>query len=262
MDKRLKNAIVRAAVVAGINAVKSLQRNATFKSAHDLVTETDRANERTITDDIRKIDPKISILGEENGMDKRGSERLLVIDPLDGTTNFVKGIGLYSVMISYFEAGKPKLGVVYVPSTKDIYIAETGEGAFLNKRQIRASDKTTLRESLVSCNRSNYPDELVPTGLGIIERLMRNALSWRNAGTAGVEYAWVAAGKLDGIVTPLAEGVHYAGYILMEEAGAKVTDHLGKPVSLESSSIVAANPMLHGQLIDLVRPVFMAQGLR
>ena len=256
MEGGLRHAIIQATLDAAHNAKTARDRAAAKKGARDLVTETDKRNEQLIVRAVRNVDPLISVWGEEYGKDSRGPSRLLVIDPLDATTNFARKIELYSIMVALFEEGVPKLGIVHLPETGEMFLAEAGKGTRIDGRRIQVTQRRELSDAVISVNRSNYPEDLIPAGLSVIELLMRNALSWRNFGTAGVEYAYVASGKLDGVVTPLAEAVHAAGYLIMQEAGAKVTDHRGRPISLESETVVAANPELHEQLVDLVKDAF------
>ena len=253
----LRNALYRAVVQAGHHARTSWRRNLStdLKSPKDLVTQVDKTNERRIREAVRRADQTIGFYGEETGGD-RSSPRFVSVDPLDATTNYILGLPLYSVMAALIEAGAMEYSVTSIPELSEVYVASLGGGATMNNRKIHVGQVDRLSAATISCNRSNYPDDLMPKGLEIIERLMRHALSWRNFGTAGVEYAWVASGKLDGIINPLAEPVHAAGYLLMQEAGAKVTDHLGDPITLDSKTVVAANPRLHEQLLELVRGVF------
>ncbi len=257
--EQLKQAIRCGVLAAGTNALKSRNRTAKFKSARDLVTTVDKENERLIIKNVRLFDRSISVWGEEGGKDTRDTSRIVIIDPLDATTNFAKGIVFYSIMAVYYENGVPEYAIIYLPRFDEIFTAERGKGAFLNDNRIRTSQVAELSQAVISCNRSNYPPELVPVGERLISALLKpgNSLSWRNFGTAGVEYSYTSAGIIDAVVTPLAEAVHAAGYLVMQEAGCKVTDHLGRPINLESPSVVAANPALHEKLLGLVQPAFV-----
>lgn len=254
---KVRNALYQAVVEAGHYARTSWSRHRSVdsKSPKDLVTHIDKTNERRIREAVRRADPAVGFYGEETGGDS-SSSRFVIVDPLDATTNYILGLKLYSVMAALIEYMRLQYSVITLPEFDEVYVASLGDGATMNNRKIQVSSVDRLSKATISCNRSNYPDDLMPKGLELIQRLMLNALSWRNFGTAGVEYAWVASGKLDGIITPLAEPVHAAGYLLMQEAGAKVTDHLGNPITLESKTVVAANPRLHEQLLELVRGVF------
>lgn len=253
MEKKLKVALVNAVVSAGNSTARTINRAAKHKSKNDLVTITDCENEKKIIDAVRKIDPHISIWGEETGKSIRDADRCVIVDPLDATTNFVKGLDFYSIIAAVQEEGVLKFGVIYLPATRQLFTAELGNGAKMNGRLIHASEAGRLKDAVISFNRSSFPVELVEKSSGMLQLLMKKVLSWRNLGTAGFEYSLVAKGALDGVVTPMAEAVHAAGYLLMSEAGAKVTDMGGKPISLESETLVAANPKLHGKLLALAQ---------
>jgi myo-inositol-1(or 4)-monophosphatase len=256
MERRLRKAIIDAVRHAGQASARAINRKPENKPPKDFVTQTDKRNERLIIKAIRSVDPAISVWAEESGKDMRNPDRVIIIDPLDATTNFVKGLKEYSIMVALYEENEPRFGVVYIPRLDEFFVAEKGKGARLNGKPLRVSGTNELDRAVISFNRSGFPDELVVVTPKVIGLLAENAFSWRNLGTAGVEYSHVARGTLDGVVTPLAESVHAAGYLLMSEAGAKVTDHLGIPISFESKTLVAANPRLHERLLGLVGDVF------
>ncbi|MBI2079199.1 inositol monophosphatase [Candidatus Micrarchaeota archaeon] len=258
MNCALRRNLIDAAYLAGREAIAAKGRviHVDLKGAKDLVTDVDRSGEERFRYVVRRVDPKISFWGEEGGKDLKDSGRIVIVDPLDATTNFLLGFPLWSIIAAYQEEGRLKFGLIYIPELGQLFTAEAGEGAFLNRERLSVRTTNSLASAVVSCNRSNYPDGLIQTGTRLIELLIRKAFSWRNMGTAGVEYAWTASGKFDGVITPLAEAVHAAGYLIMQEAGAKVTDHLGNPISLDSPSVVAANSILHEQLLDLAREAF------
>lgn len=253
-QNKLHRALKSAVITAGICA-RGEQRTITaeVKGAKDTVTRVDRENGAGIKEFLLKVDPTLSFLDEEQGAS--GSGRILVVtDPIDATTNFILGRREFSIMGAILEDGIPQYAVIDVPATGETFEAVKGEGAFLNNIKISVRIPGSLAEAVISCNRSNYPsDASLEFGLRIIRLLAKQARSWRNLGTAGCEYSDVACGKLDGIITPIAEAVHIAGYLIMEEAGARVTDGLGVIATLDSKEIVASHPAIHDALLRIAQ---------
>ena len=244
--------MVEVAQAAGKNAKNTTFRKAEFKGKKDVVTVVDRENEELIVRSLKAVEPKISIWAEESGKQIIDLAKLAVIDPLDATRNFLGDLP-YSVMIAYYEEKIAKFAVIYAPQTDETFTAELGKGAFVNGERIYTSTKISLGDALISVNRSNYPRSLKPLGLKLLDLLMDYAQSWRNFGTAGIEYSLVARGNLDGVITPMAEAVHAAGYLIMQEAGVKVTDFDGSVINLDSKMVVVANENIHSQLLELVQ---------
>ncbi len=258
---QLHVALVNAVRNAGTHAIVNRRIASVERKGHrDIVTRVDRENEAGIKDALRKVDPHISFLGEEGGIDRSGvllvtdPQVLAVVDPLDATVNFALGRKEFSVMAAILEDGIVKFAVISIPAFNELFIAERGKGAFLNDERITVSAVSVLSDAVISCNRSNYRTEAdMQVGLRIIAGLMKHARSWRNFGTTGFEYTDVARGRLDGIITPIAEAVHVAGYLMMEEAGARVTDENGNATGLDSKMIVAAPAAIHEALLRMVQ---------
>ena len=258
---RLHTALLNAVILAGANAVqKQKTARAEAKGQHkDVVTAIDRENEGRIRDVLRKIEPDISFLGEEEGLQTGKGKLLAVVDPLDATTNYALGRPEFSVIGAIVEDGIVEFGAICVPATYETFSAERGAGAFLHtihgKTPVRVNKLAALSDAVISFNRSNFPPptfagpDPAMVALRMLGGIIKHARSYRNFGTAGFEYVDVARGRLDGVVTPIAEAVHVAGYLIMEEAGAKVTDLNGKPYALDSKTIVASCPEIHEQLL-------------
>ncbi len=246
---------------AGQNALaKQPTVRAKRKGAKDIVTAVDHENEANIRKALRKVDPSISFLGEEGGLHTGSGVTLAVVDPLDATTNYARLRKEFSIMGAILEGGVVQFAAIMLPAFDELIVAERDNGAFLltpmaDPVRLSVSTPDSLADAVISCNRSNYPEGKITLGLNILKRLMRSALSWRNLGTAGFEYSDVARGRLDGIVTPIAEAVHIAGYLVMEEAGARVTDERGNHYSLESKAIVAASPRVHDELLRMLEGI-------
>ena len=256
--KRLREKLVLHVREAGSNALaKQREIRIEDKGNRDIVTAVDKENGARIRRELLDLEPQISFLGEDTEEYKGSRNVLVVVDPLDATVNYSMGMKQFSIMAAVLEADVPVFGVIYLPAFDEMITAEKGNGAWLNdgikKTRLTVSQVDDLAKAIVSCNRSNYPDEQsMQTTLDIITGLMQGTRTWRNSGTAGYEYAQLARGELHGIVTPLAEGVHIAGYLIMEEAGARVTDNYGNPYGLKSERIVAAHPDIQPKLLKLV----------
>lgn len=225
------------------------------KSPKDFLTEVDEKAERIIIEGIKEHFLDAGFYGEESG--RQGSGKyLFVIDPIDATTNYIKGIPLFDISVAVYENGQNVLGVIACPRFDELYIAERRKGAYLNGQRIHVSDVSELRRAIVGWNRSNHPPEILESSKKVLAEIIEHAATFRVFGTGGLDYCYLAKGSFDACITPLAEPFHSAGYIIMEEAGAKVTDYEGRPPSLESKTIVSANPVLHPQILDLVKKQF------
>ncbi|MFH1889981.1 MAG: inositol monophosphatase family protein [Candidatus Kuenenbacteria bacterium] len=226
------------------------------KSKHEIITPADLAAEKIILKIIKDNFPTHKILSEEEGAaGAQESDYLWVIDPLDGTTNFVMGNPLFSVSIGLFKNDKIILGVVYVPFLNNIYAAEEGKGAFLNGKKIRASKVSKIKDAfLCFCHGGN--DESVKQAIAIYHKLKFEARDLRQIGSAAIECAWVAQGKTEAIMIP---GVSVwdvaAGALLVREAGGIVTDMLGHEWDLNSKGIIASNKMISDKLIQIVENI-------
>src|SRR3989338_7970275 len=250
----LKDIVTQAVSEAGSYALSRIGNfgEVRNKSPKDFLTEVDEGAERMIIDRIRKQVPGAGFYGEEFGRQGHG-KYLFVIDPIDATTNYIKGIPLFDISVAVYEGNQSILGVIACPRLDELYVAERGSGACLNGQKIQVSDVTELNRAIVGRNRSNHPPEILESSKRMLSKILDTAATFRVFGTGGLDYCYLAKGSFDACITPLAEPFHSAGYIIMEEAGAKVTDYEGRPPSLESKTIVAANPRLHQQILNLVK---------
>jgi len=237
-----------------------LQRffNGTFKisnkeGVNNLVTEADHAAEKAIIEVITKDFPDHFILSEEAGEIKTESEYKWIIDPIDGTVNFANGIPICCVSIALEYKGEIILGAVYNPNMNEFFFAQKGFGATLNDKKIQVSDKTSVIKScLVTGFPYTYLDE--PNGpLQVFEKLIRQGIPVRRLGSAAIDLCWVAAGRFDGFYEhKLAAWDSAAGYLIVEEAGGKVTDFKGGKYSPYQPHIVATNGKIHDELLQYV----------
>ena len=220
---------------------------------NNLVTEADHAAEKAIMDTIQSAFPDHFILSEESGELKQDSTYKWIIDPIDGTVNFANGIPICCVSIGVEKDGKMILGAVYNPFMNEFYFAERGEGAYLNDKKIQVGNKKTL---ITSCLVTGFPYTYLdaPNGpLQVFEKLIRKGVPVRRLGSAAIDLCWVAAGRFDGFYEhKLQAWDSAAGFLMVEEAGGKVTDFKGDYYSPYQPHIIATNGLIHDELVAVV----------
>ncbi len=224
------------------------------EGVNNLVTEADHAADKAIQSVIKKAFPEHGIVSEETAEKITASEFKWIIDPIDGTVNFANGIPICCVSIGLEQNGKMIMGAVYNPIFKEFYFAERGQGATLNDKKISVSNKTeVLRSCLVTGFPYTYLDQ--PNGpLQVFERLIRKGIPVRRLGSAAIDLCWVAAGRFDGFYEhQLNAWDSAAGFIMVEEAGGKVTDLKGETYSPYQPGIIATNGIIHDELIEWVQ---------
>ncbi|MEW6688878.1 MAG: inositol monophosphatase family protein [Pseudomonadota bacterium] len=221
------------------------------KRANDFVTQVDKAAESAIIEIIRRAHPDHAILAEESGrLPREKSEYCWVIDPLDGTTNFIHGFPQYCISIAVQHRGATAHGVVYDPAKNELFTASRGRGAFLDDRRIRVSRCANLKEALVGTGFPFKELSRVTTYMGQLQNLMQNSSGVRRAGAAALDLAYVAAGRLDAFwELGLSAWDMAAGALLIQEAGGLVGDLRGEPGYLESGDIAAATPKVFPELL-------------
>jgi myo-inositol-1(or 4)-monophosphatase len=217
---------------------------------NNLVTEADHASEKVIMDLIRTNFPEHQILSEESGEHILDSQYKWIIDPIDGTVNFAHRIPLCCVSIGIEHEGKMIMGAVYNPLMNELFFAERGKGATLNDRPISVSKKEKVENAcLVTGFPYTYLD--MPNGpLQVFERFIRKGIPVRRLGSAAIDLCWVACGRFDGFYEhKLQAWDSAAGFIIVEEAGGKVTDLNGDIYSPYQPGIIASNSILHEELL-------------
>ncbi|HEX7251117.1 MAG TPA: inositol monophosphatase family protein [Burkholderiales bacterium] len=246
--RRAGSIINRAALAGGGLQVKSKRKN-------DFVTEVDRAAEASIIETVRKAYPAHAILGEESGaLDAAEAEFRWIIDPLDGTTNFIHGFPQYCVSIGVEQRGALAHAVIYDPLRDELFTATKGRGAFLNDRRIRVSKCQKIDDALLG---TGFPYR----ELGRLDLYMRQLRSMmeassgvRRAGAAALDLAYVACGRLDGFwELGLSPWDMAAGALLVQEAGGLVSDLQGEQGFLEKGDICAATPKVFPALLQSLR---------
>ena len=227
-----------------------------FKARKDLVTVADVESEKKIASIIGAHFPDHGIVGEELPAHRSDSPYKWMIDPIDGTTNYVAGIPLFSVCIALCHSDDPILAVIYDSLRDELFCAEKDKGAYLNGQRIAVSDTSRLEDCVVSYCRSYHPtDEVIESGLRIYERLLPRVRGMRQFGGSALDFCYVASGRMDATVSPFTDPKleHPAGCLMVEEAGGKSTDFSGKAWNLESPSIVGTNGKIHSVLLELLK---------
>ena len=247
---------VRAAVDAGALLARHAGRPRTVqtkRSAIDLVTEVDRASERLIHATLHRVFPTFGFLGEEQGERARRSAFRWIVDPLDGTNNFVHGLPLFGVSIGLEHEGRIVLGVIYDPMRRELFTATRGGGARLNGTRIRVSPTPTLARSLLSTGFSSSFLTHDQPYLGWFRAAQRHSHGVRRLGSTVLCLAAIAAGRMEGFYErDLWPWDIAAGLVLVEEAGGRVTNFAGQRVLLEQGQLVASNGRIHRQLLSVL----------
>jgi len=251
------NIAVRAARTAGNLIVRYVDRvdtlTVTAKGRNDFVSEVDRRAEQIIIDTIRKAYPAHGILAEESGA-QRGGEHVWVIDPLDGTTNFLHGFPQYAVSIALKHRDRLEQAVVYDPLRQELFTATRGEGARLNDRRIRVT-RCNLADALLG---TGFPFRRLAdldTYLATFKALVQRTAGVRRAGSAALDLAYVAAGRLDGFWEfGLREWDMAAGALLIQEAGGVLSAPDGAEDYLARGDVVAGNPAVLKGILQTIAP--------
>lgn len=228
--------------------------NVSRKRHNDFVSDVDRAAESEIIRVLRDAYPSHAILAEESGTSGE-SEYQWVIDPLDGTTNFLHGFPQYAVSIALVHRGIVTQAVVFDPTRNDLFTATRGAGAFLNDRRIRVSARSVLHDCLIGTGFPYHEFEHLDTYMGMFREFLTKTAGVRRPGSAALDLAYVAAGRLDGFwEIGLNPWDIAAGTLLVSEAGGLVGDFQGEANYLKSGHIVAANPKVFALMLKSLSP--------
>jgi len=253
------NVAVKAARIAGnlINraALDVESVRVSQKQVNDFVTEVDQAAEQAIIETLLAAYPGHAIWAEESGRTHgaQDSDYVWIIDPLDGTTNFIHGLPVYCVSIALAVKGKVEQAVIYDPTRNDLFTATRGRGAFLNDRRIRVSKRVRLQECLISTGFPFRQGDDFNTYLRMMGDVMQRTAGLRRPGAAALDLAYVAAGFTDGFFeTGLQPWDVAAGSLLVTEAGGLVGNFTGEADFLEQKECVAGAPRVYGQLVGLL----------
>ncbi|MGN0915983.1 MAG: inositol-1-monophosphatase [Succinivibrio sp.] len=251
------NIATRAARAAGNLIARNIGQQDNFevvaKNKDDLVTSIDRKCEQAIVETLQKSYRDHSFLTEEAGiLGNPDSEYQWVIDPIDGTTNFVQGISHCAVSIALKRNGKTEVGVVFDPMLNEMFTASRGDGAYLNGRRIRVSNRDSLDGAIIG---TAFPtrnrDRMLPY-LELFTRLISNCADIRRMGSASLDLCYVASGRFDGYLEQGLKSWDFAaGELIVREAGGIVTDFMGEPNYVNSGNIVSGNPKVLRSLLKI-----------
>ena len=255
----LLNVMVQSAMKAGrslsrdFGEVQNLQ--VSLKGPSDYVSQADRKAEEIIIGELSRARPTYGVLAEESGEDKgTDGQHRWIVDPLDGTTNFLHGIPLFAVSIALERQGEIVAGVIYNPAMDELYTAERGKGAFLNDRRMRVAGRRQLADCVIGTGVPHLGRGKHGAYLVQLRHLMGEVAGVRRMGAAALDLAYVAAGRLDGFWE---EGLNpwdlAAGIVLIREAGGFVSDLEGGQKMFETQNIVAGNERIHRELLPLLK---------
>jgi len=253
---------VEIAREAGALTATYFERRVAFetKGEFDLVTEADRASEKLIVERLRTYFPSHNIVAEEGGGHESASEYRWFVDPLDGTTNFAHGFPMYCVTMGLERAGERIAGVVYDPIRQEMFTAERGAGAFLNNHRVRVTSTGKVADSLAS---TGFPSRKRHHNVNIhfYYQLAMASHGVRRTGSAALDLAYVASGRLDFFWEfGLKPWDMAAGALLVQEAGGRVSDMTGAPLSVTASdNILADNGALHDEILAAFVEVFQGR---
>jgi len=252
------NIAVRAARSAGNVIIRNLDRLDSLavhtKDRNDFVTEVDQKAEQEIIYTLRKAFPDHGILAEESGL-REGDDYQWIIDPLDGTTNFLHGFPQFAVSIALRHKGRLEHGVVYDPMRQELFTATRGAGAMLNDRRIRVTKRKSLEGALLGTGFPFKAQHHLETYLDMFRALFPNTAGIRRPGSAALDLAYVASGRLDGFwEIGLNTWDMAAGVLLIQEAGGLSSDFLGGHNYLESGNLVAGSPKVFTDILKAIRP--------
>ena len=254
----------RAAMLAGEHILKNLgkisKEDISTKQASDFVTRVDRESEQIILDTITRKFPDHRFLAEESAKKDEAGEYRWIIDPLDGTTNFIHGYPVFSVSIALEHKGEVILGLVYDPLRDEIFSGEKGKGAFLNGRPVRVSSVSDLSTSLVATGFPFRRKDLIDPYLTLFRNIFYRVSDIRRAGSAALDLASLASGRCDCFFEiGLSPWDIAAGSLLITEAGGIITDFSGGTDFLLTGNIVAGTLALHTQILQEVKKVFLGR---
>ena len=251
------NIAIRAAHRAGDFIVRKINKvpdlKVEVKARNDYVSEVDREAEALIIEELLKAYPSHGIVAEESGVIEASDEYRWIIDPLDGTTNYLHGFPHYAVSIACEHRGRLSHGVIYDPFKQELFAASRGDGATLNNRRIRVNNLKTVKGALLATGFPFKNPDNLDEFLKLFNAFFSSVSDIRRAGSAALDMAYVAAGRLDGYwESGLNSWDLAAGALIVREAGGLVTDYSGDGHFLENGQIVVGNPRI---IADMLRTI-------
>ena len=258
MSRPAVNVAVRAARAAGQIILRYMNRLDSLevieKQRHDYVSEVDKLAESEIIRELRRAYPRDAILGEESGQIGK-SRNVWTIDPLDGTHNYLRGFPHFSVSIALVENGEPVVGVVYDPLRDELFTASKGDGAFLNDRRIRVGKRDGLGGALLVTGFPYRQRRHLDAQMAMTRALLNEAEDIRRTGSAALDLAYVAAGRVDGYFEiGLYAWDMAAGCLLVREAGGRYCDFTGRDGIPDTGNLVAGNVHVANAMVKAIAP--------
>ena len=225
------------------------------KSENDFVSEVDKTAETAIINEIKKAFPEHSILGEESGKMIGDNDYQWIIDPLDGTTNYLHGYPQYAVSIALVEKGITTHAVIYDPFKEELYTASRGEGAYLNNERIRVTSSNGLKDTLIGTGFPFKHPQHLDSYIETFRAIHPHVSGIRRAGAAALDLAYLAAGRLDGFwEIGLNSWDMAAGALMVKEAGGFIGDFSGRDKYMETGNVVAGNSDVYKQILKKIHP--------
>jgi myo-inositol-1(or 4)-monophosphatase len=259
----LRSANIHVMVAAARKAGRALIRDfgevehlqVSLKGPANFVSAADRRAEEIVFGELSKARPGFGFLMEERGEVKgTDSSHRFIVDPLDGTTNFLHGIPLFAISIGLVKDGIPVAGVIYNPISDELYVAERGNGAFLNERRIRVAARKRLGDAVISCGIPHHERGDHARFGRELSALQKEVAGLRRTGAAALDLAWVASGRFDGFwERDLSPWDLAAGMVIVQEAGGFVTDLDGGMDVLAKGAVIAGNYDIHGALLPILQ---------
>jgi myo-inositol-1(or 4)-monophosphatase len=258
IDRQIKNIAISAAKQAGkalsAEYFRFNRADVQLKSRFEILTRADLLSEEIILKEIRKNFPYHHIFSEETGDNKAVSDYFWIIDPLDGTTNFFMHDPLWAISIAVAYRGELVLGIVYAPVLGEFYLAQKGEGASLNGRPIKVS--AIAKDKVVNLFCHGHNEAAIKKAVKYYAYQKLHGFDCRQLGSAALELAYVAGGRVESIFIPGADLYDVAaGVLLVKEAGGKVTDLANKEWKIESKDMIASNGKVHGDILGVFKKI-------
>lgn len=249
MLKKVATLAIKLAGKSLINDYSNFDRNTVnFKAKNEIVTKADIKSEKLIIKTIKKSFPKHQFLGEETGKSKNKSDYLWIIDPLDGTTNFSIKNPLWSISLALAYKEEIILGLIYIPLSKELFTAQVNKGAYLNNKKIRVSQNKSQNIIHTYCHGRDI--KYVRQAIKYYQTQKLNSLDCRQLGSAAIELAYVACGRIESITIPGANAWDVAaGALLVKEAQGKVSDFKNQEWTINSKNIIASNKLTHNNIL-------------
>lgn len=228
------------------------------KAKNDFVTRVDNEVERTIVKILHRHFPDHQILAEEKGIYHHPSPFQWVIDPLDGTANYIQGIPQFAISIGLMENERPYFGLIYNPTSEERFYACRGNGSFRNEEPIRVSQTAELEQAFGATGFPFKQHEMLGDYLRAFEGIMKKSTDMRRCGSAALDLAYTACGRYDFFWEAFLQPWDFmAGAVIIEEAGGKITNFLGRTLGLHSDSVIAGNPKIFNEIRSIIQPVFV-----